>query len=71
MIPKIQLGLYKHYKGNIYRVVAVALHSETKEPLVVYQKPDASEWWVRPYTLFIEFVEQDGVSMPRFTYIEQ
>src|SRR5438132_324214 len=30
-------GLYRHYKGNDYRVLGLARHSETLEPLVVYQ----------------------------------
>lgn len=29
-------GVYKHFKGNYYLVVDVALHSETKEKYVVY-----------------------------------
>ncbi len=30
-------GLYRHYKGNDYRVLGLARHSETLAPLVVYQ----------------------------------
>jgi hypothetical protein len=30
-------GIYRHYKGQRYRVLGTAQHSETMEPLVVYQ----------------------------------
>jgi hypothetical protein len=30
-------GLYRHYKDNPYRVIGLALHSETREWLVVYE----------------------------------
>lgn len=28
---------YRHGKGNLYQILAIAVHTETKEPLVVYQ----------------------------------
>ena len=28
---------YKHFKGNVYKVLALANHTETNELLVVYQ----------------------------------
>ena len=34
-IPK-PLEVYKHFKGNLYKIIAVGHHSESKEKLVVY-----------------------------------
>ena len=63
-------GLYEHYKGQQYEVQTIATHSETAEKLVVYRclYGDYS-WWVRPLDMFLETVEIDGVSQPRFRYL--
>jgi hypothetical protein len=62
-------ALYHHYKGTDYRVIALGLHSETKEPLVVYQTLDARLTWVRPQAMFEESVVYNGQTIPRFTFI--
>lgn len=36
-MEEIKAGRYRHFKGNEYRVLYVAKHSETLEPMVVYQ----------------------------------
>ena len=33
----IKKGIYRHYKGNLYKVLDTATHSETLEKMVVYQ----------------------------------
>ena len=33
----IKIGLYRHFKGNLYEVLGTATHSETREPMVVYR----------------------------------
>lgn len=72
----IKPGIYKHFKGNIYRVIGIARHSETLEELVVYQafydSPEFGKnaFWVRPVSMFSENVTVDGKTMPRFEYIE-
>ena len=46
---------YRHKKGKIYRVLCEAKHSETCEPLIVYQAMyDKGEVWVRPKEMFFE-----------------
>ena len=69
-LPPTPPGRYRHYKGGEYQVIAVARHSETQEPLVVY-RPLYGEggWWVRPHAMFFEQVEVDGVRQPRFARI--
>jgi hypothetical protein len=63
-------GRYRHYKGNEYRVVGLARHSETLEPLVVYEALYGERGrWVRPAVMFTEMVAVDGKRMPRFARI--
>lgn len=70
-IPDLKPGIYRHFKNKLYRVIGVALHSETREPVVVYKplyESDA-ELWVRPYSMFIENVIVDGKESPRFELV--
>ena len=63
-------GLYRHYKGNDYRVIGLARHSETLEPLVVYQAMYGEKGlWVRPAAMFGETVEVNGRTVPRFARV--
>ena len=66
-LPALAPGRYRHYKGRDYDVVGVARHSETLEPVVVY-RPLYGEGalWVRPYAMFVETVDVDGVEVLRF-----
>ena len=36
-MEKWKPGRYRHFKGKEYRLLAIARHSETLEPMVVYQ----------------------------------
>lgn len=71
----MQLGRYRHYKGNDYQVIGVARHSEDESLLVVYRPlygehgNDPKALWVRPYEMFVETVEIDGQTLKRFAYI--
>lgn len=64
-------GIYQHYKGQLYQVFHVARHSETQEVLVVYQclYGDYS-MWVRPLSMFLEQVEVEGKTIPRFRLMQ-
>ena len=65
-----QPGLYRHYKGNEYRVLGLARHSETLEPLVVYQALYGERGtWVRPATMFVETGEVGGRRVARFARV--
>jgi cupin 2 domain-containing protein len=64
---EINLGRYRHYKGNEYTVIGTARHSETLEELVVYrQEYGEHSLWVRPKPMFLETVKVDGRDVPRF-----
>lgn len=67
----MQLGLYRHYKGNLYHVMVLARNTETLEEVVVYQSLYGDYGvWVRPKTMFLEHVLHDGTEIPRFTFIQ-
>ena len=66
----IQLGRYRHFKGNEYEVIALATHSETGESMVVYRALYGDGGvWVRPVSMWDESVEREGKVYKRFTYI--
>lgn len=66
-------GRYRHYKGREYRVLGIARHSETLEPLAVYQPLYGDRaLWVRPAKMFVETVDLGpaaGGRVPRFAWI--
>ena len=70
-MSELQPGKYRHFKGGLYEVVGIALHSETREEMVVY-RPLYGEGglWVRPLHMFLECVVVDGVTTPRFQRVD-
>ena len=60
---------YRHFKGNLYKVIGFAKHSETLEDMVVYQPLKTGEDWVRPKSMWNEIVDDKGTL--RFTLIEE
>ena len=64
-------GRYRHYKGREYHVLGIARHSETLEPLVVYQALYGERGlWVRPAAMFTEVIgDSTGGRAPRFAFI--
>ena len=53
-------AVYRHFKGNKYKVIGLARHTETEELCVVYQ-PLYGEGglWVRPYDMFASEVDYE------------
>lgn len=63
-------GRYRHFKGNEYEVIAIARHSETEEPMVVYRALYGDYGiWVRPAEMWNEQIVRDGKMYTRFTKI--
>ena len=70
-MEEIRPGRYRHFKGKEYRVLGVARHSETLEPLVVYQALYGERGlWVRPAAMWQETVKREGYTGPRFKWVE-
>jgi len=64
-------GRYRHYKGQDYRVIGLAHHSETEEEFVVYRQEYGDRGlWVRPRAMFVETVEVNGQTVARFQLME-
>ena len=58
---------YRHFKGNVYRVLHIAKHSETLEDIVVYQAMYGERGiWVRPKAMFEEEIKRDRRTFRRF-----
>lgn len=70
MDNKVKLGRYRHYKGGEYELIGVARHSETLEDMVVYKALyGRSDLWVRPLKMFVEQIDREDYSGPRFVWM--
>jgi len=71
-IHRVQRGVYRHYKGQLYELIDVARHSETEEQMAVY-RPLYGErnLWVRPLAMFQELIERNGETVPRFEFVAE
>lgn len=71
-MSEIKLGTYRHYKGNTYKVLHIAKHSETLEDMVIYQdvnNPD--KIWARPVSMWNDDIKIDGQTVKRFDLMEE
>ena len=50
---------YKHFKGNIVKVILIAKDTETLEDMVVYKHIDKEEYWIRSLSMFLSKVDKN------------
>lgn len=72
--PK-ELQIYRHFKGSLYQIVAVAVHTETTDRLVVYRSlTNPERVFARPLDMFLSEVNHkkypDVKAKYRFTLLE-
>lgn len=71
-VQSILPGRYRHFKGKHYELIAVARHSETEEPMVVYRALYGDFGvWVRPAAMWNELIERDGRRCRRFCRLDR
>jgi hypothetical protein len=64
-------SVYKHYKGNYYKVLNIAIHTETDEKMVIYQALYGENLiWCRPASIWNDRVEFNGENIKRFELIK-
>ena len=75
LIDQIKPGdIWRHYKGNDYRIIAISRHTEDLSWYVVYETlydNPVSIMWHRPLEMFLGTLEVNGIIVPRFTRIEK
>lgn len=69
-------ALYRHFKGDMYLVEDMAIHSETREKYVIYRALYGDlGLYIRPYDMFVSEVDRekypDVEQKYRFELIEQ
>lgn len=65
-MQEITVGkFYKHYKGNLYKIIALGKHSENLEEMIVYQSVKDGQIWMRPKSMWNEIIDNNGTL--RFT----
>ena len=53
-------GIYRHFKGNLYQIIDVAMDSETLEEFVIYKRVDGDiSLWIRKKEMFLSEVDHN------------
>ena len=65
-MQEISIGKkYRHYKGNLYEVIAIAKHSESLEDMIIYKSLKDSATWARPKSMWNDIIDDNNTL--RFT----
>lgn len=71
----MKLGRYKHFKGNTYLVIAIALGKDDGKDYIVYQDEKSKKYWVTTYTDWLQPIsfedQQKSNQRNRYQYIEE
>jgi hypothetical protein len=77
MQARVTPGIYRHYKGGIFKVISVARMDDTTDDYVVfhsvYQGLERGEggWWIRLQDEFLAEIEYKGKLVPRFKFVSK
>lgn len=66
--------IWRHYKNKDYRIITISCDAEDLTWYVIYEAlydNEVSKIWHRPLEMFLEMVEIDGISAPRFKHITE
>jgi hypothetical protein len=64
--------IWSHYKGGIYEVVCLSMHTETEETLITYKSVPFGTHYTRPFSMREESVMIGSISeRPRFSLIKR
>lgn len=67
--------IVKHYKGNYYKILCTAHHTETNEKMVIYEQLYENNYpkgyvWSRPYEMFNEEIILGNKIVKRFEFVD-
>jgi hypothetical protein len=65
-------AIYRHYKGQLYRVIGVGKHSESLDDIVLYEAlydNPLGRLWCRPLSMWGELVNSNGEKVHRFEFL--
>ena len=74
---EIKIGqIWRHYKGDDYKIIVLAKSEKDGDDLVVYERQTDifhNGWriWVRPRNMFFDIVEWEGKEVPRFILVSE
>lgn len=68
-----KLGVYRHFKTKeLYETLCVGRSTEDlSQECVVYRNIEKGLIWIRPLKMFIDNVNRDGYTGPRFIWVSE